>query len=351
MISGRLRERRAAGRGLMVGICGRAGAGKTTLSRRMAEMLHAQGLGSIAYSGDWRFIMDSEDRKRWLAEKWKVGLDAYTYAMNQFSWWDFARIYQDLLCLKEGRPLRLENVYDRASGRSDATIDVPATAAGAVLYENCILGGVEILDLLDLIVLVNTPDVLSLKRVLRKDAARRSVSEITARYLMTTYSENIFLELILNYFRERMVVCDSHGRFGSFPEIRRVNHIPAPIPEPRGSPPTKGTVFCDLDGTVVKHVPIPSETGDDIKVLEGSVEKLREFRAKGYYLVLTTSRAGANIFRVIDVLRAKGLEFDQIVCDLPIGPRHLINDSKDGQCRAFAYAIPRDGGITGIDVE
>jgi uridine kinase len=349
LIQSRLRTVKAARGGCaVVGICGRAGSGKTTITERIAKFLNARGDGIATYSGDWRFLMDSESRRRWLSEKWKVGIDAYTNAINQFNWWNFQEIQRDLQCIKEGRPLRLANAYNRTTGRANLAVDIPALSDGAILYENCILGGIDILVGLDLIVLVNTPDAICLKRIIKKDAARRSVAEIAARYLMTTYSENIFFELVLTHFREKVIVCDSHGRFSSFPDIQKTRYIPVPTPESRITSPAKGTVFCDLDGTLVKHVPIPSETGDDIEVIEGSVEKLRDFKSKGYYLVLTTSRVSANIIQVLEKLQANGLHFDQVICDLPIGPRYLINDSKDAECRAVAYPIVRDSGISQI---
>jgi hypothetical protein len=40
-----------------------------------------------------------------------------------------------------------------------------------------------------------------------------------------------------------------------------------------------------------------------------------------------------------------------VVCDLPIGPRHLINDSKDGEVRAIAHAVARDKGIADLEID
>jgi hypothetical protein len=113
----------------------------------------------------------------------------------------------------------------------------------------------------------------------------------------------------------------------------------------------KGTIFCDLDGTLIRHVPVPSASGDDIELLDGSIEKLKEFRANGYLVVLTTSRTQANIFGVLEKLRVMGLECDQIICDLPIGPRHLINDSKDQEVRAIAHALMRDAGLKEVTIQ
>ena len=55
---------------------------------------------------------------------------------------------------------------------------------------------------------------------------------------------------------------------------------------------SKGTIFCDLDGTVIVHEDSPSTMG--IKVLEGATKKLREWYDEGYYIVLTTARNSLN---------------------------------------------------------
>src|SRR3712207_3570051 len=96
------RFRRSPRAHLMVGVCGRAGAGKTTLVQRICESLRTESIASVAYSGDWRFILDSKSRREWLNEKWRAGLDAYLTARNQFSWWDFDAIFRDLEAIRSG---------------------------------------------------------------------------------------------------------------------------------------------------------------------------------------------------------------------------------------------------------
>jgi hypothetical protein len=302
------------------------------------------------YSGDWRFILDSTSRKHWLKEKWKVGLDAYMYAINQFSWWNFKEIYCDLEKLIDGQNLKIDNAYNRLSGKTDLTIDIPGMEQGVILYENSILGGVEILESIDLIILINTDDIVCFERLIKKDAARRSIPDIATRYLITTYSENIFLNLLLNHFLSKLIIADSDGNYGGYPEIQDVDHIPIPISKRYYKQQLKGTILCDLDGTLIKHVPLPSETGEEIEILEGSIEKLREFKSKGYYLILTTSRIYDRVFKIIEKLKNEGLEFDQILCDLPVGPRFLINDNKDSECRAYAIALQTDEGIKNINL-
>jgi len=342
------RFRESKSQRLVVGICGRAGAGKTTLVQKISDDLASARLESVPYSGDWRFILDSKSRKEWLLEKWRVGMDAYLNAINQFSWWDFSAIYKDLAALQNEQGIKIVGAYDRLTGTKSAEITLGAIKRGVILYENCILGRLEAIPSLDIIVLVNTPDHVCLERILRKDARRRPVLEIAARYLMTTYSENIFFRALRERFSDRTVVCNSDGELGPFPDFGDITHIPVPVYVRKPQELKKGTIFCDLDGTLIKHVSLPSETGDDIELLDGSIEKLKEFREKGYLVVLTTSRTQANTFGVLGKLRATGLGFDQIICDLPIGPRHLINDSKDDEVRAIAHPLIRDVGLKDV---
>jgi len=334
----------------LVSICGRAGAGKTTLAKKISFELNRRKISNITYSGDWRFSLDSESRKLWLQAKWKVGIDAYLYALRQFSWWNFEQIYRDLDELMKGSQLCIANAYNRVAGKKDMNVEVPCVKQGVILFENSILGGVEYLECLDIIVLINTTDIICFERILKKDSSRRSLSEIIARTLITTYSENIFLRSLLEGFAFKTVICDSDGIFAPYPEIHDPLHIPVPIIAETYRDCKKATIFCDLDGTLIKHVTVPSESGEEIETIEGSVEKLREFRDKGYFLVLTTSRPQNKVFGVVEKLRLMGLEFDQIVCDLPVGPRHLINDSKDDEVRAIAHKLKRDEGIKEIEM-
>jgi uridine kinase len=340
----------ASRRPALIGICGRASSGKTTLTGRLAQELGARGVPAVAYSGDWRFALDSPARRQWLEAKWRAGYDAYLQALSQFGWWDFERILDDLDRLLSGKPVEVRDGYDRGTGAKDRRIELPPVSEGAVLYENGILGGEEILNRMDVVVLLNTADRVCLERTLRRDADRRPAAEVAARFLITSYSENVFLRHLLRGHRSRILPCDAEGALGEFPEVLPVSHIPVPLLESQSRPPGRGAVFLDLDGTIVRHVPVPSATGEEIEVLPGSAEKVAELRRSGYAIVLTTSRPMAKAFGILEVLKRHGLEFDQIVCDLPVGPRHVVNDSKDDEARAFAHALPRDRGIAGLEI-
>jgi len=183
---------------LLVGICGRAGAGKTTLAKKISEKFK---MHTIIYSGDWRFKHDSAERKKLFQEKWKAGMNAYMYAINQYTWWDFEKIGIDLDDLLKSKAVIIKNAYDRETGKRDTTIELPDRYKSIILYENCILGGTEILEKLDLIILLNTPDEVCFSRMIDKDFGRRSMAEIASRFLITSFSENKFFTLFWHVYR------------------------------------------------------------------------------------------------------------------------------------------------------
>jgi len=271
------------------------------------------------------------------------------YAINQYTWWNFNNIKDDLISLLEDKSLLLVNLYNRETGKKDKKVNIKNSKNSIILYENCILGGIDILEMLDIIIFVNTPDDICFIRTMQKDFLKRTMSEIASRFLITSFSENKFFNMILDKFSDKVLLCDSDGNFTAFPFITPVKQIPIYIPEIEESHKHKGTIFCDLDGTLVKHIPVPSEDGIDIKLLPKSAEKLQEWHDKGYYIILTSSRPYNKIFGILNKLQEKGLFFDQVICDLPVGPRHLINDSKGIEVRAFAHVLERDKGVGDIE--
>ena len=180
---------------LVVGLCGRAGSGKSTFARWLSESLGRTGVECRVYEGDWRFRHDSETRRRKIERHSREGLISYVYAIHQFGWWDFDEIHNDLARLRSGAQLEITDAYNRSTGRRDARIFLPPLDRGVILFENAILGATTILNGLDVIAFLNTPDRVCLERCLDRDGDRRSLPELLARYLVTSYSENLFLHM------------------------------------------------------------------------------------------------------------------------------------------------------------
>jgi phosphoglycolate phosphatase-like HAD superfamily hydrolase len=115
----------------------------------------------------------------------------------------------------------------------------------------------------------------------------------------------------------------------------------------------KKTIFIDIDGTLIKHQGnLTNMFTKEIEVLPGVIEKLNEWDANGYKIILTTGRK--EILRQITEkqLIENGIFFDQLIMGLPRGERILINDIKPGNNMSVAKAIEvkRDTGLEDIDI-
>ncbi|MFH0837586.1 MAG: hypothetical protein V1870_05630 [Candidatus Aenigmatarchaeota archaeon] len=305
-------------RPIFVGVCGRAGSGKSTLVKRIVEELAPISISANFYYGDWRFRLDSKSRKKWIEEKWQSGMDEYIRAINQYSWWDFEKIYNDLESLTKGEDVVIENAYDRVTGLKNQIVNISGIRDGIIFYENCVLGGVEILNKLDIIIWVNEDDILCFNRLAQKDKSRRTFPDILARTLMTMYSENFFFKVLLEKFADKLLVSDSSGMVGGFPIIEDVKHLPIPMRQVKDVLNQKNVMFIDLDSI--------SENSNKFSefVIHGA-DRLVELRKAGNHMILTTSLPYNQAHDIYHKLKENGIMFDQLISDLPIGSRHVVD--------------------------
>ena len=109
------------------------------------------------------------------------------------------------------------------------------------------------------------------------------------------------------------------------------------------------TIFCDLDGTLVKHSnPIEIQNPNYyLQVLPGVHEKLIEWDTKGYHVVITTGRKRSAREATVKQMQRVGINYDQLIMGFGGGDRILINDRKRNSDRDTAYAInlERDKGL------
>jgi len=109
------------------------------------------------------------------------------------------------------------------------------------------------------------------------------------------------------------------------------------------------TIFCDIDGTLVKHEPpnVTSHPDHNMTLLPGIIKKLIEWDRLGYRIILTTGRKESMRKQTIKQLSDRGIFYDQLIMGIGGGKRILINDRKvDGKCDyAVAINLPRDLGI------
>ena len=114
----------------------------------------------------------------------------------------------------------------------------------------------------------------------------------------------------------------------------------------------KGTIFCDLDGTLIEHEDNPSTIG--INLLSGSVEKINSWAERGYFIVLVTARSPLNKDYLKAELARKDIKYDELVMGLSSGPRIIINDRKPSDIlkpTAIAYEVTINIGVRDIDID
>jgi len=113
------------------------------------------------------------------------------------------------------------------------------------------------------------------------------------------------------------------------------------------------TVICDVDGTLVEHVnpATAANIHHDMKLLPGTLEKLMEWEANGYKIILLTGRKESMRTVTEAQLSRVGIFYDELVMGVGGGARYLVNDVKpDGEEAAFAINVKRNGGITSIKI-
>ena len=114
------------------------------------------------------------------------------------------------------------------------------------------------------------------------------------------------------------------------------------------------TIFCDIDGTLIKHYPPTVTTKPNCvpELLDGTVEKLLEWDKKGYNIILVSGRREASRKQTEQQLASLGIIYDKLILGIGGGKRVLINDMKPYGDEHYAYAIniKRNSGIGNIDI-
>ena len=100
------------------------------------------------------------------------------------------------------------------------------------------------------------------------------------------------------------------------------------------------TWIFDLDGTLLKHNGYKIDGHDTL--LDG-VKEYIDGIPKQDYILLLTSRTEEFKDMTISFLRDNGIRYDEILFDIPMGERIMVNDRKpSGIDMAFAVNSDRD---------
>lgn len=100
------------------------------------------------------------------------------------------------------------------------------------------------------------------------------------------------------------------------------------------------TWIFDLDGTLLKHNGYKIDGHDTL--LDGAKEYIDDIPESDYILILT-SRTDEFRDMTISFLQDNGIRYDQILFNIPMGERIVVNDRKpSGIDMAFAVNSDRD---------
>lgn len=109
----------------------------------------------------------------------------------------------------------------------------------------------------------------------------------------------------------------------------------------------KATVFCDIDGTIIKA---QHRTKTDlVEPLTSNIERVKQLAANGGKLIFTTSRPQSRHAADIKMLQGLGFDNFELISGLPNAKRILINDFNEANPypRAISVNIKRDSDNLG----
>ena len=114
------------------------------------------------------------------------------------------------------------------------------------------------------------------------------------------------------------------------------------------------TIFCDIDGTLVRHsAPIKTTNPNlELELLPGVLGKLLEWDKLGYNIILVSGRRESSRLATEKQLAKLGIIYDQLILGIGGGKRYIINDRKSYSREDYAIAInlDRDLGIGEIKI-
>lgn len=114
------------------------------------------------------------------------------------------------------------------------------------------------------------------------------------------------------------------------------------------------TIFCDIDGTILKHVHKFSDISIDSQpVLQGVIKKFNEWDSQCHRIILCTARKESAREITEKQLKNIGIAWDQLIMGCTNGDRLLINDklSKKSKDRALGINVITNEGFDDIDWE
>ncbi|MAF14017.1 MAG: hypothetical protein CMI53_03945 [Parcubacteria group bacterium] len=173
-----------SGKVTLLALTGQAGAGKTNhIAPLIVAEAEKRGHHSCRLGLDVFFRLSSRDRATWIAEGDKKSSAESLRRRDQINWWDFGKAQTCLNIIRQGKPLRLEEVYNREDGGElTRTEEVIPPDEGMLL----VFDGVAVCHLegFDEVMYVHAPAEIRLERLRERDVHRKG-EQILERFGIT----------------------------------------------------------------------------------------------------------------------------------------------------------------------
>ena len=112
------------------------------------------------------------------------------------------------------------------------------------------------------------------------------------------------------------------------------------------------TIICDIDGVLLQHRNQGLSSQLYSKPLDGTIEKINEWDAKGYNIILITGRRESLRKKTEEQLLMYDIFYDQLIMGVGGGDRVVINDRKPNSEKDTTYAINlyRNEGVSEVKI-
>jgi hydroxymethylpyrimidine pyrophosphatase-like HAD family hydrolase len=112
----------------------------------------------------------------------------------------------------------------------------------------------------------------------------------------------------------------------------------------------KCTIFCDIDGTLLKYRSFASYKSTIPETIDSTIKSINDAFNSGNCVILTTARPEYLRHHTLKELDAANIQYNRLIMGIERGDRILINDNeKNNVNRAHAINVNRNKGFSEED--
>ena len=113
----------------------------------------------------------------------------------------------------------------------------------------------------------------------------------------------------------------------------------------------KSTIFCDIDGTLLKYRKFETYKTCKAEPIENTINLINNTFDNGHSIVLTTARPEYLRTHTLIELNNNDVKFHQLIMGIERGNRILVNDNETPNInKAYVYNLERNKGFTNKNI-